>query len=239
MSDAIAAPMSHGDFNEVFPDVFWMQGTVKMGPGMVINRNMIVLRHEGELTVINAVRPEEHRVAELEALGTVKDVVKLGLHGMDDAWYLQRFGARFWAAPGADVGGLTVDQPLTPDGPRLTPWARVFRFQETKKPELALIIERGGGVLVTCDSVQNWSNKARCSLLAKGLTAIMGFDKRPANIGPPWKKLMTPADGSLKPDFERLLAEPFDNLIGGHGQPMTGGAKAALTATVAAVFGGA
>lgn len=64
----------------------------------------------------------------------------------------------------------------------------------------------------------------------------MGF-KHPANIGPPWRKLMTPAGGSLKGDFERLLDQPFDHILGGHGKPMIGGAKAGLTATVRRVFG--
>jgi hypothetical protein len=32
---------------EVFDDVFWLAGTVRMGPGVTINRAMVVLRHEG------------------------------------------------------------------------------------------------------------------------------------------------------------------------------------------------
>ena len=85
--------------------------------------------------------------------------------------------------------------------------------------------------------MQNWSDLDGCSLLAKPVTVLLGFTKRPANVGPPWRKIQTPEGGSLKTDIERLLAEDFDQLIGGQGKPMVGGAKQALPETVRAVFG--
>ena len=48
--------------------------------------------------------------------------------------------------------------------------------------------------------------------------------------------MMTKPGGSLRPDFERLLATPFENLVGAHGQPLLGGANAALRSTVERVF---
>ncbi|HKY90137.1 MAG TPA: hypothetical protein VJM11_03820, partial [Nevskiaceae bacterium] len=59
----------------------------------------------------------------------------------------------------------------------------------------------------------------------------MGFFT-PCVIGPIWLKASTPPGGSLRADFERVLALDFDNLIGGHGTPKIGGAKAALTRNV-------
>ncbi|MFT4628527.1 MAG: hypothetical protein ACI8PZ_007222 [Myxococcota bacterium] len=232
---AFADPMPHADLTEVWPDIFVLQGTVRMGPGMVINRNMVVLRDEGRLTVINSVRPQPDSVAALDALGVVTNVVKIGLHGMDDAWFVDHYQAKLWAAPGMEAAA-PVGQELSPDGPQPVPWVRTFAFRDTKKPELALLADRAGGVLITCDAVQNWTDTAQCSLAAKLVTKAMGFSARPANIGPPWRKRMTPEGGSLQADFERLVAEPFDNLIGGHGQPMRGGANEALKATIAAVF---
>ncbi|MEQ1566092.1 MAG: hypothetical protein ABMA64_10680 [Myxococcota bacterium] len=231
MTDVFPAPMPHGPLTEVFPDVFWMQGTVRMGPGMVINRVMVVLRHDGELTVIDAIRPSDP--AALDALGRVTKVVKLGMHGMDDPWYRSHYGAPLWAAEG--VAG--ADVVLGPDTAQPTPWTRTFRFERVgHTPELALLLDRGEGVLVTCDAVQNWPDVDGCSFLAKGVTKVFGFTARPAQIGPPWRKRQTPPGGTLKPDFERLLELPFDHLIGGHGKPLIGGAKAALRATVAATF---
>ena len=101
--------------------------------------------------------------------------------------------------------------------------------------EACLLIRRDGGLLVSCDSIQHWESTSNCSLLAKAATRLMGFI-HPANIGPPWKKFMTKSGGSLRPDFDRLLENPFENLVGAHGQPLLGGANAALRKTVERVY---
>jgi len=229
MSD-FAPPTDHGDLLEVLPDVYWLQGTVRMGPGMTINRVMTVLQHEGELTVVNAVRPSDPAV--LDALGEVKHVVKIGMHGMDDAWFRAHYGARYWAAEGVEG----ADVVLGPDTEQPVPWMRTFRFEHTQQPELALLLDRDEGVLVTCDCVQHWPDTQRCSLFAKGLTRAMGFTARTAQIGPPWHKIQTPEGGSLRADFERLAALPFAHLVSGHGAPLMGTARQELQSTVAAVF---
>lgn len=222
--------MPHGPLLEVFPDIFWMQGSVRMGPGVTINRVMVVLRHEGELTVVNAVRPSDPAV--LDALGRVVNVVKLGMHGMDDPWYRSHYKAKLWAAAG--VEGADVE--LGADTEQPVPWVRTFQFTLTKQPELALVADRAEGVLLTCDSVQNWPDTDLCSIPAKAVTYAMGFNARPAQIGPPWRRMQTPEGGTLRYDFERLVEMPFDHLIGGHGKPLVGGAKEALRATVEATF---
>jgi hypothetical protein len=40
--------------------------------------------------------------------------------------------------------------------------------------------------------------------------------KQGINIGPPWLKRVTPNSGSLKADFEQLLALDFDALVAAH-----------------------
>ena len=234
---AFPEPQPQRPLEQAFTDVHVLHGTVSMGPGVRIPRTMVVLQHEGTLTVVNAVRPDAAGMAALDALGKVEHVVKIGFHGMDDPWFVQHYGATLWALPGVDPEGITVGRRLEAEGELPIPWLRLFTFQLCKRPEAALIADRDGGVLITCDSVQNWSDLEGCSLLAKGVTVAMGFNKRPANIGPPWKKMQTPEGGSLEADYRRLLEEPFDHLIGGHGKPLRGGAKAALTETVRAVFG--
>ncbi|MCB9670002.1 MAG: hypothetical protein H6734_11060 [Alphaproteobacteria bacterium] len=228
MSDHPAV-MPHGPIEALFEDVWWVQGSIRMFPGMTINRVMTVLRHDGELTLVNAVRLDD--TAPLDALGKVAHVVKIGTHGMDDAWYCERYGAKRWAP-----AGVPADEVLAPDGPTPVPWMRVFRFESTVDPELALLLDRDAGVLVTCDAVQTWPDTARCSPIAKLASHAMGFTARPAQIGPPWRKRMTPAGGSLEPDFRRLLELPFDHAVGGHGAPLVGGAREALRATVDATF---
>jgi len=227
------APLEpHGPLQEVWDGVFWVRGSVRMGPGMRIPRNMIVVRDGTDLTLVNSVRLSEDGEAALEKLGTVEHIVRIGIHGMDDPYNLERFGATYWATEGLiDESGAAhqklADVPIS-DG-------QLFSFRDTVKPEAALLIERDGGVLVTCDSVQNWMNQEGCSFLARGLTRAMGF-MHPMNIGPPWRKLMTAKGGSLRGDFDRMLALPFEHAIGGHGDPAKGDAKAGLEATVSRVF---
>ena len=48
---------------------------------------------------------------------------------------------------------------------------------------------------------------------------------------------MTKSGGSLRADFERLLAMDFDCMIGAHGQPKIGGTRKALQATIERVYG--
>jgi len=221
-------PLPHGPLTEVFPDVFWMLGGVRMAPGMTINRGMVVLREGEELTVLHAVRPVDPSA--LDALGKVTNVVRIGMHGMDDAWYLDRYGATHWSLPGL----CETDRLLTEAVP--VPWMTVHPFAHTTQPEAAVLLDRAEGVLITCDALQHWPDVEGCSLLAKGLTKVMGFQKHPVQIGPPWRKKMTPEGGSLEADFRRLAALDFDHLIGAHGKPMVGGAKAELEHTLAATF---
>ena len=168
---------------------------------------MVILRHGGELTVINSVRLDAEGESALDALGKVTHVMKIGFHSMDDAYYVDRYEAKMWTV---GDGSLSEDSQLP------FPDARVFMFKQTVVPEAALLVEREGGLLITCDSVQHWVPKEVMSRAAKIVTRLIGF-QQPAQIGPPWRKKQTPPDGSLKSDFERLADLPFQCLIGGHG----------------------
>ena len=84
--------------------------------------------------------------------------------------------------------------------------------------------------------MQNWTTTAGCSVPAKLATHAMGFMK-PAQIGPPWRKFMTPEGGSLRADFERLAGLEFRHLIGGHGTPLRDVARERLRETIARVYG--
>lgn len=228
----------HGDIEAVDDGVYWVQGTVRMGPGVRISRNMAIVVEDGALTLINAVRLDARGEARLAELGAVKHVVKIGyFHGMDDAYYVAKHGAAYWTLPN---GGRKRDpKPTETLSAEHLPFrdARLFAFEQTKFPEGAILVKRGGGALITCDAVQNWPDTSRCSVPAKLLTYAMGFTRRPAQIGPPWRKGMTPPGGSLKADFERLAELPFEKLLAAHGGPLESGAQAALKATIAATYG--
>ncbi len=238
MADSFAPQEPHGPIVELIPDAFYVTGAVRMAPLVRITRNMVVVRHGDELTVVSPVRLSDEGMADLDKLGRVTHVIKIGTHGMDDAWYLDRYeSAQYWALEGAKLpAGLTADVAMK-DGTTLPiPDTRLFVFADTRQPEAAILLERDGGLLVTCDSVQHWVDTEGCSLLAKPMTRAMGFMK-PAQIGPPWRKMMTPKGGTLRPDFERLADLKFDRLIGGHGAPLKAGANRLLRETITRVYG--
>lgn len=211
-----AEALPHEPIEEVFADVFLVRGTFRAGPLVSFNRNMIVLREAGALTVCNAVRlsPEGERA--LDALGAVKHVVRLGYHHTrDDAYYLHRYAPRFWSA-GPDAG---VTDRLEDGGPSPTSRAKVFVFRQAARGEAALRVERAGGnLLVTCDSVQHWPDTRGCSPLGGLACRALGFLASPAKIGPIWLKECTDHDPrAMRPDFDRLLAQDFSHLLSAHG----------------------
>jgi hypothetical protein len=215
----------HGELQPIMDDAWFVSGSVVFKPLIRLVRNMVVLRHDGELTLINSVRLNGAGEATLDALGTVRHVMKIGIHGMDDAYYVDKYGARQWNCSDlAEADTLPV------------PGLSTFLFEDTVQPEAALLLERSGGLLITCDSVQHWVPSKLMSPLAKVMTPLMGF-ANPAQIGPPWRKKQTPKDGSLRADFDRLCALSFDRLIGGHGGLLDGDAKTVMIQSVKRTFG--
>ncbi len=224
----------HGPIVEVYPDVFMVTGRFSFAPGVAISRNMTILRHGGELTFVNAVRLSPPGEAEIEKLGKPMHLARIGaFHGADDPWYMHRFGTTLWAPAGMQhSGGLKTGEELR-DGHCPIPGASVFQFAKGKQPEVALRLDIDGGVLVTCDAYQNWTNFDDCSFLGGLMMRAMKFG--PAIIGGPWAKAMGP---EVRADFERLMEEPFRQLIPGHGAVLKDEAKAGLKGAIGRRFGG-
>lgn len=58
------------------------------------SRHMTAVRECNALTLINSIRLDDAGLAQLDALGRVAHVVKIGsLHGRDDAFYKAHYGA--------------------------------------------------------------------------------------------------------------------------------------------------
>lgn len=229
------AVMPHGPITELFPDTFVVRSSIRVGPLVTINRNMIVLRQGGELTLVNAVRLTPEGEAALEALGTVRHVVKIGhFHTRDDAYVRNRYTGTYWAPSPADTNA----EKLIDGAPGPVARADVIVFEKAKSAEAALVVHQPeGGLLVTCDSVQHWDGTSGCSLVGGLVLRQMGFLKRRATIGPIWAKQLTDgAPAALRPDFERVLAADFVHLISGHGALLRDEARRELTATVESVL---
>ena len=226
-------PFPHDPIRELAPDLFFVGATFKMNPVMSISRNMVIVRTGDELTLVNPIRLSSQGETELEALGRVKHVVRLGsFHGCDDPYVVMRFGAEFWCQEGSDhYAEPKPDHLLKEGGPLPFPDAELFEFTEIKKPECAILLKRGNGVFLTCDGLQHYGDFSRHSIVAKLLMPFLGFGRRML-VGPIWLKGLTKKGRSVKPDFERLLELDFDALISAHGTPLMQGAKDAVRAAV-------
>lgn len=230
--------LPHGKLEEVFPDVFFVTGTMKtvlMGADWQFNRNMTVVRDGSALTLINTVRLDDGGLKELDKLGRVANVVRIGaLHGRDDAFYKARYEATFWALPGMTLQHeLRADKELVPGGEMPFAGCSVFAFRTTKMPECILRIDRAGGILVACDSLQNWLQPDELfSEQSKMMMTEMGFFQT-ANIGPLWMQLNEPKGE----DFARVRELSFRHALCGHGAPLRDTANEAFADRFHRVFG--
>lgn len=230
--------MPHGEIEEVFPNVFFVSGTSRPqfgGSDWQFSRNMVVVSEEDRLTLVNTVRLDEPGLTRLDALGHVTHVVKLGaFHGMDDGFYRERYGAKQWALPGmVHDGGHATDEELVPGGKMPFAGVSVFSFATSEQPEGLLLIQREGGILVSCDSLQNWVeadpffNEESAARMKS-----MGFIQ-PANIGPGWRMACKPQPS----DFAQVKTLAFRHLLPAHGRPLRDAAHTQFSATFEREFG--
>lgn len=227
----------HGEIIEVLPDIFVVTGQSIFHHGDKViqkSNNMTIVRSGQELTLINTLRLNENGLKALEALGKVTHVIRLGaFHDRNDLFYLDRYRAKLWALKGmahknnrqADfIIGETKDFPF--------PKASFFRFETTREPEAILYIDSLDGVLVTCDSIKNWTEvdeyfgeQTATEFLKLGLIA-------PASIDKVWLGAMMPQ----KSDFLRLLQLRFKHLLSAHGRPLLMTAKEELKSSIERSF---
>ena len=227
----------HDPIEEIQPEVFMVRGAIRMNALLRITRNMAIVRHDGELTLVDPIRLSAVEEKRLEALGSVKRILRLGpFHGVDDAYYAHRYGAELWA-PGASTAHPEPKPSLVWDEstPLPFPDARLFRFAGLKQAEGALLLSRGKGLLITCDSIQHYGDYSHNNLPARIVMPFVGFP-RTTLVGPIWLKLMTPPGASLEGEFRRLLGLDFDQLLTGHGTFLASGAHAACERAVDRAF---
>ncbi len=227
----------HDPIEEIQPDVFMVRGSVRMNPLMRITRNMAILRHGGELTLVNPIRLEDAEESRLRELGTVKRLLRLGpLHGQDDPYYVDRFRAELWAPGESETyPEPKIGQRLTADLELPFPDAELFSFEGTVQPEAMLLIRREGGLLLTCDAIQHYGDYRHNTLLARLVMPWIGFPKTTL-IGPIWLKLMTREGDSLESEFRRLLDLEFDALLSAHGSLLRHGAHQAVSEAIARAY---
>jgi hypothetical protein len=228
------AAMPHGTLSEPFPDVFFVQGTMRL-PGVLpmrFSRNMVVVRTGERLVLVNTVRLDDAGLEALDRLGKVTDVVRLaGNHGMDDPFYADRYKAKVWVVKGQryvaglGAGGADVyfesDEEMVPGGPLPIEGATLHGI-DAHPPEALLRLPNDGGVLISGDCLQHWAKAdAFFSVPARIAMPLMGFVK-PHNVGPAWLKGCKPS----KDDLRAILGLSFAHVLPGHGAPVIGDAVA-------------
>ena len=227
----------HGDIEAIADDAFMLRGSIKMNPLVRITRNMGIVREGKELTLLNPVRVNERVEAQLAALGEIKNIVRLGcFHGIDDPYYVEKFGATMWSQKGGTAyTEPTIDKELSGNQPLPIAGARLFEFAGTRQPECALLLERGKGILFTCDAIQHYGDYSYNNIPAKLLMPFIGFPKTTL-VGPIWLKLQTGEGGNLESEFRRMLSLKFDSLLSAHGTLLGSGAHAAVERAINTAF---
>lgn len=229
----------HGDIQEIFPDLFFVTGTNKVqheGVNIQTSRNMVIVRNGYELTLINTVRLNEEGLKKLDKLGKVTNIVRIGaFHGRDDAFYKSQYpSSKLWILKGMTYdNSLKADLELVADGKMPFPGCSLFVFETSDLPEGILHIAKEGGILITCDSIQNitctdqfYSQETTKSFYDQGLV-------KPANISQIWLGA-TNTKGS---DFEKLLKNmSFCHIITAHGAPLINKAHEQVSETFSRVF---
>ena len=227
----------HGDVEEIGDNIFMLRGSIKMNAIVRISRNMAIVRNGSELSLINPVRMNEKGEKQLEALGKVANIIRLGpFHGMDDSYYVEKYGVHMWA----QEGGLAYTEPpintvMTAATELPFTEAEIFEFNGLKQPECALLLKANGGLLLTCDSIQNYGNYSYNNIPARIFMPFMGFPKTTL-VGPIWLKMLTPEGGNLESEFRRLLQLDFDRLLSSHGTLLDHGAHSAVERAINKAF---
>ncbi len=233
----------HGKLVELFDGVWFVRGGVKMPMRipMRIGRSMTVVRGQDGLTIFNSMRLSEEGLGELESLGEVKHVIRLGgFHGRDDGFYRDRFGARVYAIEGqryvrgmdpikdGETAYMEPDEWIS-EGSRLPIADATLRlFSTSKPPEAVCLLARDGGILIAGDSLQhtpapdeffNWP--------AKLMMKRFGFFE-PHNVGPGWLQFAHPSAD----DVRSVLDLEFEHVLPGHGEAVIGQAKEKYRPTI-------
>lgn len=231
-----AAVTAQDSIVEIFPDVYLLRGSIRIASMMQMNRNMLIVKQGQDLILINAVRLNDQGLKQLEQLGSVKHVIRLGdFHGLDDQFYLDQYQPEFWSQVGHATYPNLIPQHVI-DKNTVSPIkdSQFFIYASAKYPEAALLLQ-DHQLLITTDSVQYWDDWKYMSFLSKIILYVMGF-RLGLFIGGPWIKKVSTQKNSLKVDFEQLLKLDFIHLIAAHGNVLKNTAKTELNKVVSSTF---
>jgi len=237
-SVALAPLLPHGELQSLFDNIWFVQGQVKMPMKIPakISRSMTIYKNpiNGQLSLINSMRLSDQGLEELQKLGPITNVIRVGaFHGRDDLFYQRHFNAKVFAIQGQTYS-RSLDAPASVDDGYMKPdvWVsqashlpikncRLKIFSSSTPPEAAILIQEHNGVLVTGDSLLNTPKPDKyVNFPMRIMMRRFGF-WTPHNVGPGWIKFATPRAG----DIRSIMEYKFDHVLPGHGEAVIGDAK--------------
>lgn len=236
---SVVAPLlPHGALQPLFDNIWFIQGQVKMPMKIPakISRSMTVYKNpeNGELTLINSMRLSKEGLEELQKIGPITNVIRVGgFHGRDDLFYRKEFEAKIFAIQGQTYS-RSMEPPTIVDDGFMQPdvWisqashipikdCKLKIFSSSTPPEAALLIPEHGGILVTADSLQNTPIPDEfVNIPMKLMMQQSGFWVA-HNVGPGWVKFAKPRAG----DIRSIMDFDFEHVLPGHGNPVIDDAK--------------
>lgn len=231
-----AEAQPHGEIRQLFDDIYFVTGsmTLREPLPMRFSRNMVILRHGDELTLVNSVRLDEQGLRQLDQLGQVKHVFRLAaFHGCDDPFYQARYDAVIWSVDAPYVPGMkrhprpeecyfSPDRTLTDRCELPLANADYLEIKTCFPLEGLLLLHRDGGIMICGDAFQNWPQPDDFfDTSGKLFLRLMGSFK-PCIVGPEWYRLCRPDPEK----FINVLDYPFEHLLPAHGEPVLHNAHA-------------
>ncbi|MCB0417578.1 MAG: hypothetical protein KDD39_08010 [Bdellovibrionales bacterium] len=220
---------------QIFPNIYCVTGTVRLSRWIQAPRNMFIFKQGDSLCLVHSVRLNEDGLKELDKLGKVTDLVRIGwFHGMDDPFYLDRYQPTYWGLPGGQTNRKIQPHKKLEDGGAFPiPGSTVQIFTTTKRPEAVVRLESNGGILLTCDAIMNLDGKG----FGYNWLARVGLQlqREPAvRSGPLWRKFCEPKVD----DYRRIQTLSYRHLLSGHGDPVMNTAHLAVDKLIENEFGG-
>ena len=214
----------HGPIQEIFRDIFMLTGTNIIehdGNTIQASRNMIIVRDNNQLSLINTVRLDANGIESLNSLGTVKHIIRTGaFHGRDDAFYLDHFSdANYWQVQPED-NSIHSTSPFTHlKNETLLPFLSAKFYHLSKAPHeegFIHIPNIHNGVVITCDSIKNWCEVDKFFNETTGQQMREGGEIQSARISPIWLQ----ATNTSKTDFNIFSQLEFKHLLSAHGEAL-------------------
>ena len=228
----------HGKIQPVFDDVFLVTGSnITQHNGMELqhSRNMIIIRDGNKLSLINTVRLTDEGLEQLESLGKVKNIIRIGaFHGRDDAFYKQTYNAKLHVVEGLqDQHQTPIDVIIKANSELPITDGALFVFSTSQFPEGIIHLQRNNGIIITCDSIKNWIKADEYfSEQSAAMYQEQGFFGK-ASISKIWQQ----ACKVQASDFKKLLSYNFCHLLSAHGEPLLDTAYQDVQSTIQKEWG--